>query len=362
MRALSRRIWIIRTILIASTIVIIVLLLLPTIRTLTSLETIEAESLYLMQHHGTNPLTNVLNNLLHLTNRDIQRRARTLIFGTSFVGLNPEGDTIVGHNLDIRQGGTLVLASNSPSTIASVSIVDLNHLGIIGAPNTLKEQFQLLNAVQSPLGGMNESGLTVTTLAVPCRLADLTLPGNGIRPTALVRYLLDHTADVEEAIAIIQESKIWFEGMCSHFMLADTTGQSVIVEFIDGEMIISQNLDPWQVSTNFLVSEWGAKGPQAPCWRYRHAFQKLESRKGALSSMDAMQILKEVDAGSGWSAVFNSTRGQLLLALGMDFEKLHAFQLGESMTDPPTPRQRIAGVPKKIARMIIWMKKPHLLS
>jgi hypothetical protein len=266
------------------------------------------------------------------------------IFGTSFAGSNPDGDTIVGHNLDVFSGNGLVIASNDPSQYAYISIVDLAHMGIVGEPDTLVERIQLLRAPDFTQGGMNERGLAVATLTAPCRLAHQTESDDEILPSELVRLLLDTAADIDEALRIAEESTLRFEAMCTHFLFADTTGRSVIVEYIDGDVVVTKSREPWQVMTNFLVSEWQPIGADAPCWCYIRAFEHLQALNGNLSSAEAMAILEDVDVGSGWSIVYNPTRGELLLALGMDLEHLHAFQLGEPRQSPHTPRQRIAEI------------------
>lgn len=297
----------------------------------------------MMQHNGATPVTAILGLLYEPTYTSSIQGPGMDIYGTSFTGLNPDGDTIVGHNLDFSGNG-LVIASNDPSQYAHISIVDLAHMGVIGKLDTLVERIQLLRAQDFAQVGMNERGLVVVTLSAPCRLAHQSESGDELLPSELVRLLLDTAADIDEALQITEESSLRFEAMCTHFLFADTTGRSVIVEYIDGNVVVTESLDPWQVTTNFLVSEWQPIGVDAPCWRYIRAFEHLQALNGELSSAEAMTILEDVDAGSGWSAVYNPTRGELLLGLGMDLEHLHAFQLGEPRQSPHTPRQRIAQI------------------
>jgi len=328
----------------AALLIILILLTLSSVHSILSLHVVEDGSLYMMQHNGTTPLTAILDFLYGPTDASFIPVPAMPIFGTSFTGQNPVGDTIVGHNLDIFSGNGLVIASNDPSQYASISIVDLEHLGIVGKPDTLVERIQLLRAPDFAQGGMNEHGLAVVTLTAPCRLANQTESGDEILPSELVRLLLDTAVDIDEAIRIAEERTLRFEAMCTHFLFADATGRSIIVEYIDGNVVVTESRDSWQVTTNFLVSEWQPIGADAPCWRYIRAFEHLQALNGELSSAEAMTILEDVDAGSGWSAVYNPTRGELLLALGMDLEHLHAFQLGEPRQSPHTPRQRIAQI------------------
>ena len=326
----------------AALLIILILFTLSPLHSILSLRTVEEGSLYMMQHNGITPLVSLLDPVIEPTFESAIRVPVMPIFGISFAGLNPDGDTIVGHNLDFFSGNGLILASNDPKHYASISIVDLESLGIVGEPDTYFERLQLLQATNFPQGGMNEHGLTVATLAAPCRLAHQTELNTGLLPSELVRILLDTASDIDDALMITNGSVLQFEGMCTHFMIADITGRSVIVEYIDGDVVVTESRESWQVSTNFLVAEWQPEGAEAPCWRYIRAFEHLQALNGELSGAEAMTILEDVDAGSGWSAVYNPTRGELLLALGMDLEHLHAFQLGDSRRPPPTPHQRLA--------------------
>jgi len=328
----------------AALLIILILFSLSPLQSILSLRVVEDGSLYMMQYSGATPLTPILDFLYGPTDASSIPIPAMPIFGTSFMGLNPDGDTIVGHNLDVFSGNGLIIASNNPSQQASISIVDLTHVGIDGEPDTLVERIQLLRAPDFAQGGMNERGLVVVTLTAPCRVAHQTESDDEILPSELVRLLLNTAADIDEALRIAEDNTLRFEAMCTHFLFADTTGRSVIVEYIDGNVVVTESREPWQVTTNFLVSEWQPEGAEAPCWRYQRAFERLQLMNGKLNSSEALTILEDVDAGSGWSAVYNPTRGELLLALGMDFEHLHAFQIGDFQPQPPTPHQRIAQI------------------
>ena len=58
--------------------------------------------------------------------------------------------------------------------------------------------------------------------------------------------MLDHARDVDEAVAILESHNIDFEGGPPvHYLMADATRKSVLVEFYRGEMNIFENEQPW---------------------------------------------------------------------------------------------------------------------
>ena len=125
----------------------------------------------------------------------------------------------------------------------------------------LKRELDLIEAVEIPFDGMNEYGVAVG-------MAALETDGQRIDPNKpssnslmVIREILDHSRTVDEAIAIIEKySVIWGNGPPLHYLVADRSGNSVLVGFYQGEIQIIRNSQPWHIMTNFNLSP--AAGPQ----------------------------------------------------------------------------------------------------
>lgn len=101
-------------------------------------------------------------------------------------------------------------------------------------------------------------------------------------------------------------------------------GKSAIVEFVDGSLAIVRDDDPWQVSTNFLLSE----AQQPDCWRYDKATTALAQTQGTASQDEAMRLLQGTSLDhTVWSIVYNLNTGHIRLALGKDYNKIHTFKV-----------------------------------
>lgn len=89
---------------------------------------------------------------------------------------------------------------------------------------------------EMPNGGMNEAGLVVETLMLPCTQN----PGEDDRPavTAWVQYQLDNSGTIDDVVASDKTIRI-SQGMPMpiHFFVADAQGQAAVVEFIEGKMV-----------------------------------------------------------------------------------------------------------------------------
>jgi len=244
---------------------------------------------------------------------------------TSFAALNPEGQAVFGRNFDWKHRSSLLLFTDPPNGYASVSMVDLYYLGLEGMQEIpWSKRFILLATPYATIDGMNECGVAIAQNAVPRR----NFPKDPNKPTLLnsqiVRLVLDHAKDVDEALDLIGQYNIDFADTCVHFHIADTSGNSAVVEYVDGGISIVRGEKNWQVSTNYLFSE-----PLQPdCWRYKKASETLAKEQGDITNEQAMNILQGTSQDmTTWSIVYNLNTGGINLALGKDYDDVHTFKL-----------------------------------
>jgi hypothetical protein len=153
------------------------------------------------------------------------------------------------------------------------------------------------------------------------------IPKDPNRPTLLnsqlLRLVLDHAKDVNEAISLIGQYNAEFL-LPVHFHIADASGKSAIVEYTDGKIVVVRDENPWQVSTNFLISEKN----KPDCWRYKLVSESLSKADGRIPQDEAMRLLSRAKQDSTvWSIVYNLSTGQIRLAMGKDYEDVHSFKL-----------------------------------
>ena len=83
------------------------------------------------------------------------------------------------------------------------------------------------------------------------------------------------------------------------------------------------NNDPWQVATNFLVSEVESS-PEEQGWRYGLISAKIKGDAGQLSPGEAMGLLEDVAQGSTqWSIVYGISTGEIEVVMGGKFNQVH---------------------------------------
>lgn len=248
---------------------------------------------------------------------------------TCFATHGGESQAILGRNFDWHNRPTLLLFTHPHGSYASVSMVDISYLGFDSRKPSWRERIRLLDAPFLPFDGMNEAGLAVGMMAVPQAESSDDPDKVTIGSLHAIRLLLDNAATVDEAISLLEGYNIdWGGGPPLHYLVADSAGDSAVIEFVGGEVSIVLREEPWQVSTNFTLTGVGSEKATSLCQRYAKVSGTLNERAGNLSQQEAMALLQDVSQSiTMWSAVYNMTTGDISVAMGRDYQEIHEFSL-----------------------------------
>jgi len=145
-----------------------------------------------------------------------------------------------------------------------------------------------------------------------------------------VRAMLDKCATVDECIALLENYDIHTQfDTPFHLLISDTSGKSVVVEWIDNQM----NVLDHNYCTNFQLSEgkdyWVGIGQD----RYETVEQKLKETDNVLSPEDAMGLLSDTriewngEWDTEWSVVYNQSDFSVNVCIGMDYEHVYCISI-----------------------------------
>ncbi len=254
---------------------------------------------------------------------------------TVFGALGSEGHMILGRNFDWDNHPALLLFADSPDGYASASMVDIYYLGFTGKGEIpMSERERLRQAAYMPFDGMNEKGLAVGMMAVSTIKPAYDPQKVTLSELNLMRLMLDYAENVDEALALLPNYNVDFTGGPTiHYLLADKSGHSAIVEYQDsqssgGGILILRNDRPWQVSTNFSFSLEQPQGANSSCPRYNHAYETLAQANGKLTPGQAMTLLQQVSQPSTqWSVTYNLTEGTIQLVMDRHYDQVRDFSL-----------------------------------
>jgi len=213
-------------------------------------------------------------------------------------------------------------------------MVDIEYLGfdntsagdVTALP--IERQTSLLDAPYLPFDGMNEYGFAIGMAAVPSGNVKPDENKETIGSLGIIRQMLDHARTVDQAIDIMKSYNIDFDGGPPiHYLMADVTGKSALVEYFNGEMQILYNEQPWHLTTNFLRSS--VDDPKdGNCWRYNKITAQLTETNGQIDAEDAIQLLADVaQNNTQWSIIYQMSSGQTSVAMGQGYKNIHQFQL-----------------------------------
>jgi len=301
-------------------------------RTLASLRKVDDYPLYVMRYYGDYGLGELMRAGVQIsTGRQspYQEMAHSWAC-TCFASSKEEGKALFGRNFDWYTHPALLLFTDPPGGYAAVSMVDISYLGFGREEPSLGTRRRLLYAPHMPFDGMNERGLVVGMMAVPYADAGRDPQKVTIDSLQAIRLMLDYAQDVDEALSVLQGYNIDFAGGPPlHYLIADVTGDSAVVEFVDGQVNVLRNDEPWQVATNFVISEAMPEGAGSECWRYNTAYEVLQGTDGSLSIERTMALPKTVSQSNTiWSIVYSMSTGDVQVTMKRKYDQVHTFKLG----------------------------------
>lgn len=231
-------------------------------------------------------------------------------FGCSTLSVkNAAGDSLFGRNFDWNTCHAMVIQNHPENGYQSISTVNTDFIHMSGISlSALPDEIQAFAGLYAPLDGLNEMGLAVSVNMIQ---DSATIEQNTDKPdittTTAIRLLLDKAANVEEAIELLSSYDMHASfGYMVHFAIADRTGNSVVVEYVNNEMIVTET----PAVTNFYLAE-GEKngiGTQQSHERYEILMNRLKDSE-TMEMNDVRDALDSVSKDNFAEFVRSSPNG-----------------------------------------------------
>lgn len=258
---------------------------------------------------------------------------------TAFVTKNENNDVIFARNFDFSYAPFVQVYTKPNNGYASVSTVNLSFAGYsednLPSSGIGLNNFLTLAAPYLPFDGMNEKGVCVALLAVPevqmeddpCKIT--------LNTTTTIRLVLDKAANVDEAIELLRQYNIYFSGDVEcHFLIADATGKSVLIEYYDGGLQVVESDTDYQIASNFIAyNDLNIGEGFTEFERYNTVKSMLEENNNSISMTECEKLLNEigvVDEGTDklqWSVVYNLSQKNGKIWPHRDSDKAWLFDL-----------------------------------
>lgn len=245
----------------------------------------------------------------------IESDAQTGNFGCSTICVTDEHDIVFfGRNYDWEECQAMIIHTVPDDGYESISTCCLDFLGFgeeYVPDGSMMDRMQTIAAIYVPLDGMNEKGLMVADLIAGDKEETHQLTEKpDLTTTTAIRLLLDKAATVDEAIVLLGQYDMNSSiGSAHHLSIADASGKSVVVEYVDGEMLVTET----KVVTNHYLSDCDKQGVGSEQSHIR--FETLSAYTEPADEMDVRDMLESVaqknypqDAGkyekTMWSIVY----------------------------------------------------------
>lgn len=172
-----------------------------------------------------------------------------------------KGAVYFGRNFDWAKGRAMIVHTVPKNGYESLSTCCLDFLGFgddYQPDGSMPERIQTLAAIYVPVDGMNEAGLVIADLmAGDNEETHQKTDKPDLTTTTAIRLLLDRAANVDEAIELLKQYDMNSSiGAAHHFAIADKSGKSVVVEYVNGEMLVAET----NVVTNHYLADCPKKG------------------------------------------------------------------------------------------------------
>ena len=259
---------------------------------------------------------------------------------TAFVTKNENGDILFGRNFDFTYAPSLQLYTTPANGYASVSTVNLAFVGYSedNLPSGLNvDSFLTLAAPFLTFDGMNEKGVAVASLAVP--EAELYYDDSKVtlNTSTAMRLVLDKAATTKEAVELLQQYNMYFSSdIPCHFLIADASGHSVIVEYYDGALQAVETDKEYQIASNFIAyNDLNIGEGYTEFDRYYAVLDAIEANGCTLEMNEAIDLLAEVGVMDGdtdklqWSVLYNLSTKEGEIFAHRKLNEAIDFKLGE---------------------------------
>jgi choloylglycine hydrolase len=140
-------------------------------------------------------------------------------------------------------------------------------------------------------GGINEKGLAIEVLWLRNSKYEAVNGGEAINELQWIQYGLDNYATVEELIEKSERFKIKPLYAAVHYYISDASGNSAVIEYIDGKRTISTGKNmPYSAITNstYTYSIDGFQNKGEGCHRFNKICTSITNLPESLSAEDAL--------------------------------------------------------------------------
>ena len=247
----------------------------------------------------------------------------------------PEGGVLMGRNFDFSSATGMILHTVPKHGYETITTFNVEFFGFGDGwlPEGFVNQYMALSGLFFALDGINEKGLAVADLMAGDEAVTHQNTGKpALTTTSAISYLLKNAATVDEALALLRGIDMHSDiGSAHHYAIADAFGKSVVVEYVDNEIVV---VDSPAVANHYLCEaklnvglyEWDHRYERI-CQQYDEAGGTMNLRQLTTSIASVSQPEYNGELGTAWTLVMDLTNPSVTYYSRRHFDKPFHFGL-----------------------------------
>ena len=238
-------------------------------------------------------------------------------FGCSAMTVTtPDGAVLMGRNFDFPSATGVILHTLPDQGYESIATFNVEFFGFGQdyKPEGFANQFMALSCLFAALDGVNEKGFAMADLMAGDNVVTRQQSGKPqLSTTAAIRYLLTRAANVEEALDLLRGIDMHSDiGAAHHYAMADASGRSVVVEYVDNQMVVVESP---AVANHYLCDAKRNVGLVEGDLRYDQLCAQYAAANGTMDRDQLTQTIQSVSQpeipgkflGTAWTMVMDLT-------------------------------------------------------
>lgn len=257
-------------------------------------------------------------------------------YGCSALTVNtPDGGVMMGRNFDYPSATGLVLHSIPDHGYESITTFNVEYFGFGEdyLPEGFANQYMALSSLFVALDGINEKGFAMADLMAGDEVETHQRTSKpDLTTTMAIRYLLNNAANVDEALKLLNSIDMHSDiGSAHHYAMADATGKSVAVEYVDNKMVV---VETPAVTNHYLCAAKLNVGLQENDHRYDKLCQQYDLNEGVMSKQGLTKAIEAVSQpqnkeslGTAWTMVMDLKNPSVTYYSRRHFNKPFTFKM-----------------------------------
>ena len=252
----------------------------------------------------------------------------------------PEDGVMMARNFDYPYGTALIMHTIPDEGYESITTFSTDFFGFGEnyKPEGFQNQFMALASLFMALDGINEKGLAIAVLDAGDKVVtkqDTSKPD--LTTTSAVQYLLKNAANVKEALELLRGIDMNSDpGSAYHFSMADATGRSVAVEYVDNRMVVTES--PF-VTNHYLCKEKFEVGLHEGDHRHEKLMEQYQKTGGVMNEEQLTKAITSVTqlpekgaivGGTLWTMVMDLKHPSVTYYSRRHFDKPFHFELSQT--------------------------------